>query len=168
LSEGRTRIVNGDGPADAAIMLVGEAPGAQEDDSGKPFVGRAGKFLESVLVSNGVNRESIFITNVVKCRPPCNRRPDDGEIKSCMPYLVEELRKVKPKIVVALGFVAIKAITGSSEKLGGIIGREIDVVLNGMELRVVPCYHPSAAMRNRKMRRKFEDAMRKAISLSRA
>ena len=167
MSEGRTRIVNGDGPVNAAIMLVGEAPGAQEDESGKPFVGRAGKFLESVLDDNGVNRESVFITNVLKCRPPSNRRPDDDEIKSCMPYLSEELRKVRPKIVVALGFVAIKAITGSSEKLGEIIGREIDVVLDGMKLRVVPCYHPSAAMRNRKMKRKFEDAMRNAISLSR-
>jgi DNA polymerase len=168
LNEGRTRIVNGDGPVNAAIMLVGEAPGAQEDESGKPFVGRAGIFLESVLVDNGVNRESVFITNVVKCRPPSNRRPDDDEIKSCMPYLSEELKNVRPKIVVALGFVAIKAITGSSEKLGGIIGREIDVVLDGMKLRVVPCYHPSAAMRNRKMKRKFEGAVRKAISLSRA
>lgn len=167
MSEGRTRVVNGDGPANASIVLVGEAPGAQEDESGKPFVGRAGKFLESVLEDNGVNRESVFITNVVKCRPPGNRRPDDDEIRSCLPYLIEELRKVRPKIVVALGFVAIKALTGSSEKLGEIIGREIDVNLNGLRLRVVPCYHPSAAMRNRKMRRKFEDAVRKAISLSR-
>ena len=168
LSEGRTRIVNGDGPVGVAIMLVGEAPGAQEDESGKPFVGRAGKFLESILEDNGVNRDSVFITNVVRCRPPGNRRPYDDEIKSCIPYLSNELRKVRPKIVVALGFVAIKAITGSSEKFGEIIGREIDVVLDGMKLRVVPCYHPSAAMRNRKMRRKFEDAVRKAISLSRA
>jgi uracil-DNA glycosylase family 4 len=160
--------VNGDGPVNASIMLVGEAPGAQEDESGKPFVGRAGKFLESVLDDNGVNRESVFITNVVRCRPPSNRRPDDDEIKSCMPYLSKELRKVRPKIVIALGFVAIKAITGSEEKLGGIIGREIDVVLDGMKLRVMPCYHPSAAMRNRKMKRKFKDAMKKAISLSRS
>jgi DNA polymerase len=168
LSEGRTRIVNGDGPVSAAIVLVGEAPGAQEDESGKPFVGRAGKFLESVLEDNGVNRESVFITNVVRCRPPGNRRPDGDEIMSCTPYLSEELRKVRPKIVVALGFVAIKALTGSPEKLGGIIGREIDVDFNDMKLRVVPCYHPAAAMRNRKMKRKFEDAMRKAISLSRS
>ena len=168
MSERRGKIVNGDGPIGASIMLVGEAPGAQEDESGKPFVGRAGRFLESVLEDNGVKRESVFITNVVKCRPPSNRRPDDDEIRSCMPYLSEELRKVKPKIVVALGFVAIKALTGSSEKLGEIIGREVDVDFNGMKLRVVPCYHPAAAMRNRKMRRKFEDALRKAISLSRA
>ena len=168
MSGGRNRIVNGDGPVNAALMLVGEAPGAQEDESGKPFVGRAGKFLESVLEDNGVNRESVFITNVVRCRPPSNRRPDDGEIKSCMPYLSGELKRIRPKVVVALGFVAIKALTGSSEKLAEIIGREIDVDFNDMKLRVVPCYHPSAAMRNRKMRRKFEDAVRKAISLSRA
>ena len=159
-------IVNGDGPVGAAIMLIGEAPGAQEDESGKPFVGRAGKFLESVLEDNGVNRESVFITNVVRCHPPGNRRPDDGEIKSCRSYLSEELREVRPKIVVALGFVAIKALTGSSEKLGKIIGREVDVDFNGMKLRVVPCYHPSAAMRNRKMRRKFNDTIRKAVSLT--
>jgi len=152
----------------AAIMLVGEAPGAQEDESGKPFVGRAGKFLESVLEDNGVNRESVFITNVVRCRPPGNRRPNGYEIRSCTPYLSEELRKVRPKIVVALGFVAIKALTGSSEKLGEIIGREIDVDFNDIELRVVPCYHPATAMRNRKMRRKFEDAIRKAVSLTHA
>jgi uracil-DNA glycosylase family 4 len=149
-------------------MLVGEAPGAQEDESGKPFVGRAGKFLESVLEDNGVDRGNVFITNVVKCRPPGNRRPDDDEIKSCLPYLSEELMKIKPKIVVALGFVAIKALTGSSEKLGDIIGREINVDIDGMKLRVMPCYHPSAAMRNRKMRWKFENTMKKAISLSRA
>jgi uracil-DNA glycosylase family 4 len=168
LCKGRTKVVNGDGPANAAIMLVGEAPGAQEDESGKPFVGRAGKFLESVLENNGVDREKVFITNVVKCRPPGNRRPDDDEIETCLPYLSEELMRIRPKIVVALGFVAIKAITGSSEKLGEIIGREINVDIDGMKLRVMPCYHPSAAMRNRKMRWKFENTMKKAISLSRA
>lgn len=150
----------------AALVLVGEAPGAQEDESGKPFVGRAGKFLETALEDNGVNRESVFITNVVRCRPPGNRRPDEYEIKRCMPYLSEELRKVRPKIVVALGFVAIRALTGSSEKLGGIIGREVDVNFSGMKLRVVPCYHPAAAMRNRKMRQKFNEAIRKAVSLA--
>ena len=149
-------------------MLVGEAPGAQEDESGKPFVGRAGKFLESVLQDNGVDRKSVFITNVVKCRPPGNRRPDEDEIRSCRPCLTDELRKVRPKIVVALGFTAIRALTGSSEKLGEIIGKETDVDFDGMALKVMPCYHPAAAMRNRKMKRKFEDAMRKAISLSRS
>ncbi len=160
--------MNGEGPVGAAIMLVGEAPGAQEDESGRPFVGRAGKFLESVLRDNGVNRESVFITNVVRCRPPGNRRPNDDEIESCLPCLSQEIRTVKPKIVVAMGFVAINAITGSTDKLGEIIGREVDVDFDGLKLRVVPCYHPAAAMRNRKMRLKFENAMKTAISLSRS
>jgi uracil-DNA glycosylase len=168
LSGGRTRVVNGEGPVGAAIMLVGEAPGAQEDESGRPFVGRAGKFLESVLEENGVSRSNVFITNVVKCRPPGNRRPSEDEVEACLPCLSNELRKVRPKIVVALGFVAIKAITGMTDKLGETIGKEIDVDFDGTKLRVVPCYHPAAAMRNRKMRRKFEAAMKKAVSLSRS
>lgn len=159
--------MNGDGPVSAAIILIGEAPGAQEDETGKPFVGRAGKFLESVLDDNGLSRDDVFITNVVKCRPPGNRKPNDDEIARCMPYLIDELRAVRPKIIVALGSVAIRALTGSSEKLGGIIGKEITIELDRMKLRIIPCYHPSAAMRNRKMRRKFEGTIRKAISLSR-
>lgn len=166
MSDGRNRIVNGDGPLNARIFFVGEAPGAQEDATGKPFVGRAGKFLESILAVSGIRRENVFITNIARCRPPGNRRPTDAEIRSCLPYLADELKRVRPKIVVALGAVAIKALIGRTVKLADIVGRAEDVEFMGIRMKVVPCYHPSAAMRSRKMRMIFESTIEKAASLS--
>ena len=164
----RRRIVNGEGPSNATIAFIGEAPGALEDESGRPFVGRSGKFLDSVLERKGIRRAEVFVTNVVRCRPPLNRKPRDDEIRSCLPNLASELKKIRPKVVVALGAVAVAALTGSKGKLKEIIGKATRVDFEGADLLIIPCYHPSAAMRNRKMRVGFEKAVAKAISISRA
>jgi uracil-DNA glycosylase len=150
----------------AKVVFVGEAPGAKEDATGRPFVGRSGKFLDSVLAELGVDSEDVFITNIVRCRPPGNRKPSKSEIDSCLKNLVRELKAIRPKVVVALGATAIYALTGATGKLGPMIGNDVAVDFAGLTLKVVPCYHPSAAMRSRRMRSEFEKAVSNAISMS--
>ncbi len=159
--------VKGIGPEHANLMLVGEAPGAREEATGIPFIGRSGKFLDSVLQGLGAGREEVFITNVVRCRPPGNRKPSKGEIESCLPDLVEEIKKVKPKVVAALGATAINSLTGFSGKLSDVVGKERQADFAGLRLTVVPCYHPSAAMRNRRLKVAFEKAISRALAASR-
>jgi uracil-DNA glycosylase family 4 len=122
-------------------MLVGQNPGAEEDKTGKPFVGRAGKFLNKVLAKNGINREELFVTNLVKHVTPKNRKPLPDEIAACAPYLEAQVNVIKPKIVVLMGAVAWQA-----PRVKGV--------------KYVETYHPSAAMRFTKMRKKFEEDFR--------
>jgi uracil-DNA glycosylase family 4 len=133
--------VPGEGPANAELMFVGQNPGAEEDKTGKPFIGRAGKFLNKVLAENGIRREEVFITNLVKHLSPENRKPLPGEIAACAPYLEEQIKTVKPKIVVLMGKVAWQA-----PRVEGII--------------YVETVHPSAAMRFTKMRTRFLEDFR--------
>lgn len=147
-------------------MLIGEAPGQREDAEGVPFVGRAGKFLDSVLSDIGIERSRLFVTNIVRCRPPGNRKPHDEEIDECIPNLIDELRGMKPRIVVALGAVAFRALTGQDARLLDFIGKEFEARLGDMSLTVIACYHPSAAMRNRRMREVFKAVLSKAYSIS--
>ena len=130
--------VPGEGPPNAMVMLVGQNPGAEEDKTGKPFVGRAGKFLNKVLAENGFNREELFITNIVKHTSPKNRKPLPDEIEACAPYLEEQIKAIKPKLVVLMGTVAWQAPR-----------------VEGVEY--IKTVHPSAAMRFAKMRRRFEE-----------
>jgi DNA polymerase len=130
--------VPGEGTFHAEIMLVGQNPGAEEDETGRPFVGRAGKFLNAVLKRNGINREDLFITNVVKHKTPKNRLPQPDEIAACMPYLTCQIDAIKPEIIVLMGSVARQ-------------------VPRDKGLLYVQTFHPSAAMRFPKMRKKFEE-----------
>lgn len=130
--------VPGEGPLDTAVMLVGQNPGAEEDTTGRPFVGRAGKFLNKVLAKNGLKREELFITNIVKHTSPKNRKPLPDEIAACTPYLEEQIKTIRPKLVVLMGTVAWQA-----SRVEGI--------------EYVETYHPSAAMRFNKMRKRFEE-----------
>jgi uracil-DNA glycosylase family 4 len=130
--------VPGEGPSNARVMLVGQNPGAEEDKTGRPFVGRAGKFLNKVLAKNGFNREELFITNLVKHTSPKNRKPLPDEIEACAPYLDEQIKMIKPKLVVLMGTVAWQAPR-----------------LEGVEY--AKTVHPSAAMRFTKMRKRFEE-----------
>jgi uracil-DNA glycosylase family 4 len=130
--------VPGEGPSNARVMLVGQNPGAEEDKTGRPFVGRAGKFLNKVLNKNGFNREELFITNLVKHTSPKNRKPLPDEIEACAPYLQEQIKTIKPKLVVLMGTVAWQAPR-----------------LEGVEY--AKTVHPSAAMRFTKMRKRFEE-----------
>jgi DNA polymerase len=130
--------VPGEGPATANVMLVGQNPGAEEDKTGRPFVGRAGKFLNKVLAENGIRREELFVTNTVKHVTPKNRKPLPDEVAACMPYLMTQISTIKPKVVVFMGAVAWQ------------VPRMKDV-------EYVETVHPSAAMRFTKMRKKFEE-----------
>jgi DNA polymerase len=144
LWEGRAQIVFGEGNLDAKIMLVGEAPGATEDETGRPFVGRAGKLLDSMIASMGLKREHVYIANICKCRPPGNRKPKQDEMDTCMQYLTTQLETIRPKIIVALGNTALGGLTGHD---GGISIRCGNWEGVG-EYKLMPCMHPSALLRN--------------------
>jgi uracil-DNA glycosylase len=128
--------VSGEGPQDAIIMIVGQNPGAEEDESGRPFMGRAGKYLTKTLAEYGIKREDIYITNIVKHASPKNRKPYSDEVEACLPYLITQINIIKPKIVVLLG-----ASAKGTPRMEGI--------------EYVEVIHPSAAMRFTKMREKF-------------
>jgi DNA polymerase len=138
LWQGSKHGVPGEGPLSATVMLVGQNPGEKEDETGRPFVGRAGRFLTRVLAENGIKREELFITNIVKHVSPENRKPYADEIAACVPYLVSQIDSIKPKIIVLLGSTAKQ-----TPRLEGI--EYIEVI------------HPSAAMRFGKMRAKFQE-----------
>jgi uracil-DNA glycosylase family 4 len=136
LWQGAKHGVPGEGPLNAEVMMVGQNPGADEDESGRPFVGRAGKFLTKTLAEHGINREDLFITNIVKHVSPQNRKPYPDEVAACLPYLTTQINTIKPKIIVLLGASAKEA-----PRIEGI--EYIEII------------HPSAAMRFNNMRDKF-------------
>jgi DNA polymerase len=141
LHYGRTNAVPGTGPANADIFFLGEGPGAREDEQGVPFVGRSGRFLDELLEGIGLHREKVFITNVVKCRPPGNRDPHVGEIQVCTAYLDEQLNLIRPALVATLGRFAMRHFL-SDGPISEIHGqpRRVD------DLVVLPLYHPAAAL----------------------
>jgi len=144
LHEERTHAVPGVGPCPAGVMVVGEAPGFFEDQQGLPFVGNAGKLLTSLLESAGLKRSEVFITNVVKCRPPQNRDPEPDEISACAPYLDEQIRLVSPKLIIVLGRHALARLIPGSSGIKAVHGR----VFRKQGLVIFPTYHPAAALRN--------------------
>jgi DNA polymerase len=147
ICEGALNFVPGEGPEDADVMVVGEAPGRFEDEQGRPFVGRAGQLLGEVLAEAGLSRDEVFITNVVKARPPGNRDPTKAEVAHWMPVLEQQLALVAPKLVVPLGRHAL-AHFAPAAKIGEAHGRAITE--RGREL--FPLYHPAAALRSTKLR----------------
>lgn len=144
LSQNRTNIVLGTGNRNANIMFIGEGPGADEDREGIPFVGKAGKLMNQALIGLGVNREELYIANIVKCRPPGNRNPEAEEATSCMDYLRSQVLLVKPKIIVLLGSVALKNILG--EEYGITASRGKWVEKKG--IWYMPTWHPAALLRD--------------------
>lgn len=146
LCKSRKRIVNGRGPDDADIMVVGEGPGFEEDQSGRPFVGRAGQLIAKMLYEAGIVPSNVRLTNAIRCRPPGNRTPTDTEIAECNPYLMEEIRQVNPKAIIALGGSAIKALLGA-HKVGDVAGQILAQPETGIP--VIPTYHPSYIMRGK-------------------
>ncbi len=154
LHRGRTKAVPGEGPEDAEIMFVGEAPGFHEDQQGRPFVGAAGRFLEELLDSIGLTREDVFIANVIKCRPPGNRDPLPEEIEACKPFLDRQIELIRPQLVVTLGRFSmarvfpkarISRIHGQPRKISGVV--------------YYPMYHPAAALHQPSLRRAVEEDM---------
>lgn len=144
LAPTRTNIVFGDGDPHARLMFVGEAPGADEDASGVPFVGAAGELLNKMIVAMGWRREDVYITNVVKCRPPGNRNPEPDEVVSCQPFLDGQLAAVAPLVVVALGRPAANALLDNDQPIGALRGRFHD----HRGLRIMPTYHPAYLLRS--------------------
>jgi uracil-DNA glycosylase len=146
LSESRTRIVFGYGNPSADLMFVGEAPGREEDEQGRPFVGAAGQLLTKIIEAMGTKREDVYIVNTVACRPPENRNPEPDEVATCRPFLQEQIRLVAPKVIVALGAFATQAILGTDEPISQLRGRW--QVAHGA--RVMPTFHPAYLLRSPK------------------
>ena len=150
----RKNAVPGEGNLGAVVILVGEAPGYWEDVKGRPFVGAAGKILDEMLSKAGISRSDVYITNVVKCRPPENRDPRTSEIETCTPYLDRQIKIVKPKFVVTLGRHAAYYILAKAgfetEGITKVHGRVYEANLLGSEVFIVPMYHPAAALYNAK------------------
>lgn len=147
LHETRTKAVFGAGNADADLMFAGEAPGAEEDRQGLPFVGRAGQLLDQLLEEIGFSREDVFIANVLKSRPPGNRDPLPLEIQACEPYLFEQVRLIEPRVLCTLGNFATKLLTGSQTGITRVRGTPQVHELGGRPVHLLPLFHPAAALR---------------------
>jgi DNA polymerase len=147
LSKTRTKVVFGHGPVPCDLMLIGEGPGEQEDLSGLPFVGRAGQLLTQILASINIDREKdIYITNIVKCRPPENRAPQADETTACYPYLEAQIKLINPKILLIAGAPASKVVLKNEEPMSKIRGQWLK--LPGTDISVMPIFHPSYLLRN--------------------
>ncbi|MDY0151817.1 MAG: uracil-DNA glycosylase [Candidatus Cloacimonas sp.] len=144
LSTGRIRFVYGEGNPDAIAMLIGEGPGEQENLTGRPFVGAAGQLLEKMLLAINLRREDVYIANIVKCRPPENRNPSTDERLACLPYLVEQIEIIKPKLLLILGLVAAQTLLGNDNTLGW----HREKVHSFMDIPAFVSYHPAALLRN--------------------
>jgi uracil-DNA glycosylase family 4 len=161
LCPNRTNAVPGEGNPKARLMLIGEGPGATEDATGRPFVGQAGQLLTSILEAIGLKREDVFITNIVKCRPPQNRKPLPDEIAACMPYLHRQIALIRPKVIVALGGTAGEALLGVRKSLGDLRAKVHSY--GGIPLLVT--YHPAALLRNPNWKKPTWDDIRIARQL---
>jgi len=160
LAEGRTKVVFGAGDADADLMFVGEAPGAEEDRQGLPFVGRAGGLLNELLEGIGLSRDRVFVTNTLKCRPPGNRDPQPVEIETCRPYLLRQVELIEPKVIATLGNFATKLITANQTGITRVRGKPQVHTLGQRTLRVFPILHPAAILRNPGQRPMMEEDFR--------
>jgi len=148
LKETRTKLVFGAGNADADIMFVGEAPGAQEDRLGLPFVGPAGKLLDQLLGEIGLERNDVFINNCLMCRPPGNRDPLPDEIGECTPFLMKRIELIEPKVICTLGNYATKLLTGSPRGITRVHGDPQRREIGGRMVTLYPLFHPAAALRS--------------------
>jgi uracil-DNA glycosylase family 4 len=154
LAQTRRTVVFGEGNERADLVFVGEAPGEEEDMQGRPFVGRAGKFLDRMIQRAGLSRRDVFICNVLKCRPPQNRDPDPAEVEMCKSYLFAQLELIHPKVICALGRHAYNTLMGVDARITKIRGQFTEY--NGIKL--LPTYHPSFLLRNQeRVREAFED-----------
>jgi DNA polymerase len=158
---GRKQIVFGVGNPDADLMFVGEAPGADEDIQGEPFVGRAGQLLTRIIEAIGMKREDVYIANVIKCRPPGNRNPEPDEVAQCEPFLFHQIDTIKPKVIVALGKFAAQCLLRTSDPITRLRGREYkyrDAIL-------MPTYHPAYLLRTPSAKREVWEDMKRVKTL---
>jgi uracil-DNA glycosylase len=158
---GRKQIVFGVGNPNADLMFVGEAPGADEDVQGEPFVGRAGQLLTKIIEAMGMKREDVYIANVIKCRPPANRNPEPDEVEQCEPFLFRQIDSIKPKVIVALGKFAAQSLLRTSDPITRLRGREFkyrDAIL-------MPTYHPAYLLRTPSAKRDVWEDMKRVKHL---
>lgn len=167
LQVGRTRTVFGTGDTRARCMIIGEAPGAEEDARGEPFVGRAGQLLNAMLRAIGMSRESVYITNIVKCRPPKNRDPKPEEMAACSPYLGRQISLVKPRVILAVGRVAAQHLLGSATPIGRMRGQSYfyEKCDGGARIPIVVTYHPAYLLRSPLEKRKSWEDLRRVRQL---
>jgi DNA polymerase len=156
LSSSRTRIVFGQGSPRARIMFIGEGPGQEEDRAGEPFVGAAGQLLTRIIQAIRLDREAVYITNVVKCRPPGNRVPEPGEIATCLPFLERQIAAVRPSLMCLLGACAAQSVLRTSEPISRLRGRFFEV----QGVRVLPTFHPAYLLRNPEKKREVWEDMK--------
>ncbi len=156
LARTRKNAVPGEGQISAKIMFIGEAPGRSEDEKGKPFVGAAGRILDNVLKKAGIERSQVFITNIVKCRPPNNRVPEEDELIACRPYLDRQIALIKPKVICILGRTAYSSILGGSS-----ITANRGKIVERSGQKYFSTFHPAAVIYNKSLRSRLEDDLKK-------
>jgi DNA polymerase len=158
---GRKQVVFGVGNPNADLMFVGEAPGADEDEQGEPFVGRAGQLLTKIIEAIGLTRDDVYIANVIKCRPPGNRNPEPDEVDSCQPFLFRQIDAIKPKVIVALGKFAAQSLLQTTDPITRLRGRAF--TYRGATL--IPTFHPAYLLRNPSSKREVWEDMKKARAI---
>jgi DNA polymerase len=158
---GRRQIVFGVGNPEAELMFVGEAPGADEDIQGIPFVGRAGQLLTKMIEAMGYRRDEVYIANVIKCRPPENRNPDPDEVETCEPFLFQQIAAIQPKVIVALGSFAAKALLRTQSPISRLRGR----VYEFQGAKLVPTFHPSYLLRSPGQKREAWEDLKLALGI---
>jgi len=159
LGQNRTNLVFGEGSPQARLMFVGEAPGEEEDLQGRPFVGDAGQLLNNMLHKLGLRREDVYITNIVKSRPPRNRDPEADEVEACLPFLIKQIDSIQPLVIVTLGKIATNNLLGINEPITKIRGKWQKF----RGIKVMPTFHPSYLLRSPKERRKTWDDMQQVM-----
>ena len=152
----RSTIVFGEGNKKAKLMFIGEGPGYDEDVQGRPFVGKAGQLLTKIIQSIHLEREEVYITNIIKCRPPQNRNPEPDEIQSCHPFLQKQIQSIQPKMICALGTFAAQTLLSTDAKITSLRGRVFE--LGG--IKVLPTYHPAYLLRNPERKREVWEDMK--------
>jgi DNA polymerase len=157
----RKTIVFGEGNEKTKLMFIGEGPGYDEDVQGRPFVGKAGQLLTKILQSINLPREEVYITNIIKCRPPQNRNPEPDEIQSCNPFLMKQIDVIQPKIICALGAFASQTLLKTDAKITALRGKFYD--FEGIQ--VIPTYHPAFLLRNPERKREVWEDMKKIVEL---
>lgn len=154
---GSSRFVFGDGNPDAEILFIGEAPGKNENETGIPFVGTSGKSLDKMLESINIKRGDVYVTNILKCRPPANRDPLPEEVEACKPWLEQQIKIIDPKIIITLGRFSLNCFLPDA-KMSLVHGKIFDIKIKGVGTKkLLPFYHPAAARQNRKTRALFEE-----------
>ena len=158
---GRTQVVFGVGSPAARLMFVGEAPGADEDEHGVPFVGRAGQLLTRIIEAIGLRRDDVYIANVIKCRPPGNRNPEPDEVATCEPFLFRQIDAIKPDVIVALGTFAAQALLRTKDPISRLRGQ----VFKYRGARLIPTFHPAFLLRSPERKRDTWEDMKKVMAL---